>query len=104
MEPARLINDGDGRFRLIGDLDLATVALLADASARMLEAPPGPLVLDLAGVSQTNSAGLALLLRWTATLRKAGRELTIESLPPALRRIAELTNVDRLLPVGRHAA
>lgn len=54
-------------------------------------------VLDLSGVSQTDSAGVALLLEFTRRARGAGRTLEVRNAPPRLRELCTFYGVDSLL-------
>lgn len=80
----------DGVARVSGELTFETAAgLYADMEARLPDT--GPIeVVDLAGVSGADSAGLALLLEWQARQRKRGRKLTITNAPDNLLRLAKL--------------
>jgi len=81
-------------------LDFATVAPLLAEGERLLRGP-GPVEIDLAGVTSANSAGLALLLEWLDLARRRQLRLHFRNLPESLVRLAELTNLGDLLPVAR---
>lgn len=55
------------------------------------------LVIDLAGVTRSNSAGLALMIEWLALARKQGHEVTFRAVPDGLRQLAGVCQVDSLL-------
>jgi phospholipid transport system transporter-binding protein len=95
---AELIETGQGRFRVEGDLNLATVVPLA-AAGRRLAAAGAPVEVDLGGIGRGSSAAVALLLEWTDQVRRAGGSLHFTHWPEALVRIAEFSNVDGLLGV-----
>jgi phospholipid transport system transporter-binding protein len=87
-----------GRFRVEGDLDLTTVAALARAGRQLAagaETAPGPVEVDLSGVS----AAIALLLEWLEQAAAGGVRLEFRNWPEALVRIADFSNVDALLGV-----
>ena len=96
MSGAELAVVGDGRFELRGALDFSTVGELL---SRGLDVFTGhrQVVLDLAGVTRANSAGLALLLEWLDHGKKRGFELRVVNLPESLRAIARMSNVDAML-------
>ena len=89
--------DPDGVARVSGELTFETVAgLYADMEQSLPRTGPVEVV-DLAGVSGADSAGLALLLEWQARQRKRGRELTITNAPDNLLRLASLCEALELL-------
>jgi len=57
----------------------------------------GDATLDLTGVTQADSAGLAVLLALAGDARKRGGVLRIVNAPANLRALAQLAEVDRLL-------
>lgn len=53
--------------------------------------------IDLAGVTRTDSAGLALLLEWISWATRSGSEISFIAIPEKLRAIAETAEVQDLL-------
>ncbi|WP_295585460.1 lipid asymmetry maintenance protein MlaB [uncultured Lamprocystis sp.] len=96
---ARLIAAGEGRARVEGVMDFASVAALLVAGDALLKRG-GDLVIDLGGVTSANSAGLALLLEWLDLARSRRITLSYLNLPDSLARIAELSNLQSLLPIA----
>jgi phospholipid transport system transporter-binding protein len=96
MNEANLNQLGPGLWQLDGSLTLSGVAALA-AEGERLAANGEHIELDLAGIHHSSSAGVALLLEWYEQVRMAGGQLHLRHCPEALRRIAELSNVDALL-------
>lgn len=96
--PARLEPAGAGRFRVAGVLRLDTAA---DLLALGVEAFAGrPVVeVDLADVSDADSAGLAVLLEWTRQARLQGRTIVFRAMPARLARMARIGGVAEFLPV-----
>lgn len=96
MSGAELVELGEGRFGVRGVLDFSTVgALLSKGVAAF--GGRREVVVDLQGVSRSNSAGLALLLEWLDQGRVQGVELRFVNLPDSLVAIARMSNVDVLL-------
>lgn len=100
----QLIESGDGRFRLEGELNLQTVADLARESKRLFpqrrgqrNQPPISLELDLAGITQAKSAAVALMLDWLANADSCGYRLRIINWPEPMIRIARFSNLAELL-------
>jgi phospholipid transport system transporter-binding protein len=98
----RFETSAGGRASLIGPLTFETVALLFRA---LEQAPPesAPITqIDLAGVSATDSAGLALLLEWQSRARARGGQFELHNAPEGLLRLARLCEaVDLLNLTGR---
>ena len=107
MSPPALTDLGGGFYKVTGDLDFSSVAPLAAEGERLFagaEAGPTPLNIDLAGVGQANSAGLALLLEWLDQARGRGLTLSFTNFPNSLARIAAITNLTGLLPCADETA
>jgi phospholipid transport system transporter-binding protein len=96
---ARLEARGEGRFALAGELGFENAAgLLAEGLAAF--GGSGPIEVNLAGVTHADSAGVALLIEWTAVARGTGRELRFTSVPAQVLAIARLGGVDGFLPTA----
>lgn len=102
MTTARLAPLGSGRWGLSGVLDFATVTQLAQAGERLLRQVPdaAAIEVDLSGVEQANSAGLALLIQWLEMAQERDIQLSYRHLPDSLQRIAAFSNLQDLLPIG----
>lgn len=88
-----MIRREGARMALSGPVTLANVEEVLEEGRRHLQ--DGVERIDLSGVTEMDSALLALLLAW---LREAkGRGLVLENQPPALRTIARLYGVESLL-------
>lgn len=87
------------RLSLSGPLTIATVAVVAAAGREQVAG--GDQVVDLSGVTQVDSAALALLLSWRRAARAAGRQLSIDHAPAALVSLASLYDVDSILSLAR---
>jgi phospholipid transport system transporter-binding protein len=85
----------DGRARVVGPLDFCTVTrLLPQGSAAITSGRAS--VIDLAGVSASDSSGLALLIEWLSVAKDAGHALRYENMPSQLHQLALLSDVDGL--------
>lgn len=93
---ARLLGEGAGRFRLVGDVVFPTVMQLLHESRSVFEHEQH-LRLDLSGVEQIDSSGLALLIEWLREARRGNRSLEIHHPPGRLLALARIGDVDRLL-------
>ena len=82
---------------------MATVVNLRSEGLRAFARGTGAIEVDLANVQRADSGGLALLVDWLAWARRAHRALRYASLPPAVRSLARLSDVEALL-VGTDSA
>ncbi|MEJ0005235.1 MAG: STAS domain-containing protein [Steroidobacteraceae bacterium] len=55
------------------------------------------IIVDCAGVSQADSAGLAVVIEWRRWAHKQGRHLKFQHLPAQISAIAQLSEVSELL-------
>jgi len=88
------MSDSD-RARIIGSLHFTTVSALLAAGVVAINA--GRSVIDLAGVTASDSAGLALLIEWLSVAKAASRSLRFENIPSQLQQLARLSEVEELL-------
>ena len=88
---------GSGRYRLEGAMTMATVTSLRSEGLRAFARGSGAIEVDLTDVQRADSGGLALLIDWLAWARRAHRALRYASLPPAVRSLARLSDVEALL-------
>jgi len=92
------LQDGE-RSRVNGVLHFTTVtALLSEGSAAIGNGRAA--VIDLAGVKDSDSSGLALLVEWLSIARASGRSLRYENIPAQLHQLARLSDVEELLTVS----
>jgi phospholipid transport system transporter-binding protein len=87
-----------GRIVVTGELTFATARDARQVGTLVLEgARESNLVIDCAGVTRADSAGLAVLLDWLAWARRKSRTIRLENLPASLVAIAKISEVDGLL-------
>ena len=89
------MSDGD-RARVVGSLHFTTVSALLAAGEAAINAGRAA-VIDLAGVTASDSAGLALLIEWLSVAKAASRSLRFENIPSQLQQLARLSEVEELL-------
>jgi phospholipid transport system transporter-binding protein len=88
---------GEGRFRVVGDLDYETVDRLLQADDQLFRnAPPG-IEVDLSGVRHTTSVGLALMLEWLRQARARKIEIRFSHVPAQILGIARLSQLESIL-------
>lgn len=90
-----MITQEGERLLLQGPVTIATVsALLAQARALLAQ---GVAVLDFEGVTEVDSAAVALALECLREARRRGLTLSLANLPEAMQNLAELYAVSELL-------
>lgn len=94
---------GDGRFALSGEMTFDTAERILRDSEQPFEAHT-QLEIDLSGVTESDSAGLALLLEWVTWANHTVREIRFEGMPERVLAIARTTEVERLLSRGERWA
>jgi phospholipid transport system transporter-binding protein len=90
--------EGD-RSRLTGSLHFTTVSALLPLGVAAIEGGQAA-VIDLAGVTTSDSSGLALLVEWLSVAKCASHALRYENIPSQLQQLARLSEVEELLVPG----
>jgi phospholipid transport system transporter-binding protein len=97
---ASLTSQGDGQYALSGELSFDTVNRLLERS-RVIFDGAKEICVDLANVTHSDSAGLALLIEWLRLAKQGDKKLKYRSLPAQLKALASISDVEELLaPVG----
>lgn len=94
-----LKDNGQGRFALSGAITFDTVEDILRASEEPFEEHT-QLEIDLSGVTDSDSAGLALLLEWVTWANHSVREISFTRVPEKIQAIAKTTEVEPLLSRG----
>ncbi len=103
MSKFKLDDLGDGRFALSGEMTFDTAERILKESEEPFEAHT-QLEIDLSDVTQSDSAGLALLLEWVTWANHTVREIRFIGMPEKVTAIAKTTEVERLLSRGERWA
>jgi len=90
--------EGD-RSRVTGSLHFTTVSALLPRGVEAIDNNQAA-VIDLAGVTGSDSSGLALLIEWLSVAKRASRSLRYENIPSQLQQLARLSEVEELLVPG----
>jgi anti-anti-sigma factor len=85
------------RLLLSGELDIAASPLLEDRLRAAEADGTSTVLIDLAGVTFMDSAGLHTFLRAAQRAGEGGRRLTFANCPDSLRRVFQLTRMEGLL-------
>lgn len=94
---------GEGRFALIGEMTFDTAEKILRASEAPFEEHT-QIEVDLSGVTDSDSAGLALLLEWVTWANHSVREISFTGMPERVLAIARTTEVEPLLTRGERWA
>jgi phospholipid transport system transporter-binding protein len=93
---ARLESLGGGRFRVSGVLDASTAReVLEQSESRFAQSKE--IYVDLGGVGESDSAGLALLIEWLRTARQGGQAIRFANVPAGIEALARISEVDELI-------
>jgi len=87
------------RSRVNGVLHFKTVTALLRVGSEAIGSGHAA-VIDLSGVSDSDSAGLALLIEWLSVAKAGSRTLSYENIPAQLHQLARLSEVEELLTAG----
>jgi phospholipid transport system transporter-binding protein len=90
--------EGD-RSRVLGSLHFTTVSALLPLGVEAIDGGRAA-VIDLAGVTGSDSSGLALLIEWLSVAKCAGHALRYDNIPSQLQQLARLSEVEELLVPG----
>ena len=99
MNSFKLEDKGDGHFSLLGEMGFGSADQILRASEEMFDEHTR-IEVDLKGVDQTDSAGLALLLEWITWANHTVREIRFLNTPEKITAIARTTEVEDLLKRG----
>jgi anti-sigma B factor antagonist len=94
--------DRDGTVALVrarGEIDAFTSADLGYCFGTALAGAPSQVVMDLSEVTFMDGAGLRLLEQFQQECRDGGLVLCLAKPSPQIRRLLELVEMDRVLPV-----
>jgi phospholipid transport system transporter-binding protein len=84
------------RSRVTGVMHFTTVTALLHAGSDAIANGHADII-DLSGVVDSDSSGLALLIEWLSVAKAAGRSLRYENIPVQLQQLARLSDVEDLL-------
>lgn len=96
MSSFELVDQGEGNYSLGGDVSFATAQSILRLSEKLF-ADQSAIEVNLAGVSKTDSAGLALLLEWISRAASNGCDFRLADIPDKIQAIAVTAEIDELL-------
>jgi phospholipid transport system transporter-binding protein len=92
-------SDEPGVLSVNGELTFKTVTAVLEQSRPLLDAAQGWLVMELAGVSRVDSAGLALLIQWMRMAEARSVDILFRHVPEQLLAIARASDLEKILPL-----
>lgn len=90
-----MISCADGRCTVSGPITMANATAVLAESATMFA--QGPLTVDLAAVTDVDSAAVSVLLEWRRAARRANAAVTFANVPANLQSLAALYGVDEFI-------
>jgi phospholipid transport system transporter-binding protein len=99
VSKAKLEALGGGRYRVVGVIDAMTAGDLLEQSIARFETS-GDLEVDLAGVPESDSAGLALLIEWIRRVRLRRQKIRFSNVPAQINALARISEVEDLLALA----
>lgn len=94
MSPVTIVNEGTGHFIVDGDLTFSAMDKKTVSSFAFLTVAK-QVTLDLGGVGNADSAGLALMLEWIKHARSKRVQLRFRNIPEQLLTLAKLSGLDK---------
>ena len=100
------ISQQQGRIAIEGELNMQTVPEISKQLAEILAQPGNSgnetLVFDLAGISRSDSAGVALLVEAMQIAKASARSLSFIHLPQQMKEIAGVSGLLDILPISEN--
>ena len=93
------LDDGIARVVVLGEADIYTAPDLKEALNAAIEGGARSVLVDLSGATFIDSTTLGVLMGAVRRLRPAGGEVAIACADPNIRRIFEITLLDRVFPI-----
>lgn len=100
MTAAQIEQVSPGQFLLKGELNMRTVSGVYAAAQLLLAGARDKVTMDLAAVSRSDSAGVALLIAWLGLAQQQGFEMNFRNLPAQMLQIARVSELEPLLPIS----
>jgi phospholipid transport system transporter-binding protein len=96
-----VVTTAAGRFAVRGVLTFANARAARNEGLQALRTSSAPnLEVDCAGITHSDSAGLAVMLDWMSIMKREGRPLCFANLPQGLLAVARISGVEELLQKG----
>lgn len=96
---AELRSESKQAFSLFGELEFANVVALKRQGEQLLDDADERCEVSLAGVTRAGSAAVSLLLSWMRYASRSNINLVFSHLPDDLIGVAQVSGIDKILPV-----
>ena len=100
MNHSNISQQDPQHFLVEGELNMITVPTLLQSMTSQFPASGSEIHIDLAGVTRSDSAGLALLVEWLREAESREISMRFHNLPHQLQEIARVSDLLPLLPLG----
>jgi len=97
MSTVRFEKDGETVYRIIGEMNMSTVPQLLHGMSQVFSVNGETRVIDLAEVSRSDSAGLALLLEWQRLAQEQDIQLSFRNVPEQMQAIIQISGLEELI-------
>ncbi len=94
MSKLTIVKEGAGHFIVDGDLTFSAMDKKTVSSFAFLAATK-QVIMDLGGVGNADSAGLALMIEWIKYTRSKRVQLRFRNIPEQLLNLAKLSGLDK---------
>jgi phospholipid transport system transporter-binding protein len=94
MSKLSIVNEGSGNFIVDGDLTFSAMDKKTVSSFAFLTTSK-QITVDLGGVGNADSAGLALMIEWVKYSRSKRVQLRFRNIPEQLLNLAKLSGLDK---------
>jgi anti-anti-sigma factor len=104
LEPEQLqlsVHAGANGYQVVavtGELDIATAEQAYAYISDVIDSLPGPVSVDMSGLTFCDASGIGALVRIARYARQAGRQVMLTSVRPSVLRIMRITGLDRAFP------
>jgi phospholipid transport system transporter-binding protein len=102
-DQVEIVSVAPDRYAVRGALTFRTARTACESAMRMLNGSNGgggPIEVDCAGVSESDSAGLAVLVYWLGRAQSAGRGLKFSNIPAEIHALARISDIDEIVEAG----
>lgn len=79
---------------IAGRLDFGTAS---DALEAVSDHFSSEQIIDMSGITHSNSAGLAVMIEWLAIAQRNNQQISFQNIPDALHQISTVCQVDSLI-------
>lgn len=100
MSERATLTTADSTLTLAGALDFDSVLVLQQQGTQWIQkTAPAQFTLDLAGVSYSSSAGLALLLDWLRAAASSSKQVSVANMPVDMLALVRVSGLEQSLPL-----